>query len=62
MAVKYDGHATYDEVPNLGPVEGTKYLRECAVRHVPIVSWRQLGAALYTPLPGVAASRAARLS
>lgn len=42
MAMKHDGHATYDEVPDLGPVEGTKYLCECAVRHVPIVSRRQL--------------------
>lgn len=62
MAMKHDGHATYDEVPNLGHVEGTKYLGECVVRHVPIVSWRRLGAALSAPPPRIAASQAARLS
>ena len=31
MAMKHDGHAADDEVPNIGPVEGTKNLRECAV-------------------------------
>jgi hypothetical protein len=57
MAMKHDGHATYDEVPNLSPVEGTEYLRECAARHVPIVSWRQLRAGFSAPPPGLAASR-----
>jgi hypothetical protein len=62
MAMKHDGHATDDEVPNLGRAEDTKYLRECAVRHIPIVSWRQLQAALSALPPRVAVSRAARPS
>jgi hypothetical protein len=39
MAVKHDSDATDDEVTNLGPMESTKYFRECVARHAAIVAW-----------------------
>jgi len=38
MAMKHDGNATYHEVADIGPVEGTKDLSESASRHAVIVA------------------------
>ena len=56
MAMKHDSNATYDEVANLGSVEGAKYFRECAARHAAIVAWPWTEDGLPAPPPDLAAS------